>query len=273
MGNSWGGGIGDEPGPRDEVTGGDVALQSHSPRAAPGPSAAPQGRVHLDESVARPVVCDGEAKRVLRLGHLHLLRLTPDMGEDEVLQADLSPQQLLHVYFVRVERAKEDLPWGTPSVGAGDTPAGQGAPVVPGQEPAMGRPGWVWVLLEQKGLGHPVLVHPSAPFPQLQATQQLPSARGQAAATPCPRAGGKLRHGTPPQPFHRGDETALRLKCPFSGHLGGLRSHAARDPREDWPRQCRGVCIPALGAKPPPHTPVAAAPSPQWERCQRPRRF
>ena len=56
--------------------------------------------LHLDEGVAGSVVCDGEAQGVFRLGHLHLLGLPPDVGEDEVLQADLPPQELLHVHLV-----------------------------------------------------------------------------------------------------------------------------------------------------------------------------
>lgn len=63
----------------------------------------------LDEGVSGAVVGDGESQSVLRLGHLHLLRLPSDVSEDEVLQADLAPQQFLHVHFMRVERAEEDL--------------------------------------------------------------------------------------------------------------------------------------------------------------------
>lgn len=72
----------------------------------------PLALVHLDESVSRSVVCDGESQRVLRLGHLHLLGLTADVSEDEVFQSDLSPQKLLHVHLVRVEGAKQDLQGG-----------------------------------------------------------------------------------------------------------------------------------------------------------------
>lgn len=102
---------------------GDATCRATVPRAAPVSEQCPG--VHLDEGVASPVVCDGEAERILCLGHLHLLGLTPDVGEDEILQANLSPQQLLHVHFVRVERAEEDLPRGTPSAGTGDAQLGK----------------------------------------------------------------------------------------------------------------------------------------------------
>lgn len=65
--------------------------------------------VHLDESISCSVVCDGEPQRILCLRHLHLLRLPSDVSEDEVFESDLAPQKLLHVHFVRVEGAKQDL--------------------------------------------------------------------------------------------------------------------------------------------------------------------
>lgn len=64
---------------------------------------------HLNEGVSGAIVCDCESQRILRLGHLHLLRLPADVSEDEVLQSDLSPEKLLHVHLVRVEGAKQDL--------------------------------------------------------------------------------------------------------------------------------------------------------------------
>lgn len=65
--------------------------------------------VHLNESISCSVVCDGEPQRILCLCHLHLLRLPSDMSEDEVFKSYLAPQKLLHVHFVRVEGAKQDL--------------------------------------------------------------------------------------------------------------------------------------------------------------------
>lgn len=64
---------------------------------------------HLDEGVSCPIVRDGEAKGVFCLRDLHLFGLPPDVGEDEVLQANLTPQQLLHVHLMGVQRAEEDL--------------------------------------------------------------------------------------------------------------------------------------------------------------------
>jgi len=69
----------------------------------------PFSKAHLDEGEAGPVVGDGEAQRILRLEHFHLLLDAPDVGEDEVLQADLPTQQLLHVDLVGVQGAEEDL--------------------------------------------------------------------------------------------------------------------------------------------------------------------
>lgn len=67
------------------------------------------GTSYLDEGIACPIVRDGQPQSILRLHHLHFLGLAPDVCEDEVLQADLPPQQLLHVHFVGVECAKQDL--------------------------------------------------------------------------------------------------------------------------------------------------------------------
>lgn len=63
----------------------------------------------LDEGISGSVVRDGEPQSILRLRHLHLLRLASDVSEDEVFQADLPPQQFLHVHFMRVERAEQNL--------------------------------------------------------------------------------------------------------------------------------------------------------------------
>lgn len=63
----------------------------------------------LDESISGSVVRDGEPQSILRLRHLHLLRLASDVSEDEVFQANLPPQQFLHVHFMRVERAEQNL--------------------------------------------------------------------------------------------------------------------------------------------------------------------
>lgn len=64
---------------------------------------------HLNESVASSIVCDGEAQSIFGFIDLQLLFYPFDVGEDKVLQADLAPQQLLHVYLVCVEGAEEDL--------------------------------------------------------------------------------------------------------------------------------------------------------------------
>lgn len=68
--------------------------------------------LHLDEGISGAVVCDGEPQGVLGLRHLHLLRLASDVSEDEVFQSDLASQQLLHVHFMRVECAEQDLNTG-----------------------------------------------------------------------------------------------------------------------------------------------------------------
>lgn len=64
---------------------------------------------HLDESVAHSVVGDGEAQSILRFMHFHLLLDPFNVGEDEVLEADLPPKQLLHVNLVGVQGAEQDL--------------------------------------------------------------------------------------------------------------------------------------------------------------------
>lgn len=64
---------------------------------------------YLDESVSGTVVSDGEAQSIFRFVNLHLLLQPSDVGEDEILQADLPPQQLVHVDLVGVEGAEQDL--------------------------------------------------------------------------------------------------------------------------------------------------------------------
>ena len=64
---------------------------------------------YLYESVACSVVSDGEAQSVFRFVHFYLLSDAFNVGEDEILQADLPPQQLLHVDLVGVEGAEHDL--------------------------------------------------------------------------------------------------------------------------------------------------------------------
>ena len=63
----------------------------------------------LDERVPGPVVCDGEAQRVLRLDDLDLLPVSLPVGEDEVVQPDLAAQQVAHVHLVGVQGAEQDL--------------------------------------------------------------------------------------------------------------------------------------------------------------------
>ncbi len=64
---------------------------------------------HFDEGVSRAVVGDGQAERVFGFNDLRLFGFSPHVREDEVLQTDLTAQQLLHVHFVWVQRAEEDL--------------------------------------------------------------------------------------------------------------------------------------------------------------------
>lgn len=66
-------------------------------------------QLYLDEGVSSAVVRDGEAQRILGLVHLHLLFDALHMSEDEVLQTYLASEQLLHVDFVCVQGAKQDL--------------------------------------------------------------------------------------------------------------------------------------------------------------------
>lgn len=73
-----------------------------------GPIARPNLK-HLYEGVACPVVRDGESQSLLGLEHLHLLALPFDVGEDEVLQPNLAPQELVHVHFMGVEGAEHHL--------------------------------------------------------------------------------------------------------------------------------------------------------------------
>ena len=63
----------------------------------------------LDERVPGPVVCDGEAQRVLRLDDLDLLPVSLPVGEDEVVQPDLAAQQVAHVHLVGVQGAEQYL--------------------------------------------------------------------------------------------------------------------------------------------------------------------
>ena len=63
----------------------------------------------LDKCVARPVVCDGQAESVLCLGDLYLLGSALAVGEYEVIQPDLSAQEVAHVHLVCVQGAEEDL--------------------------------------------------------------------------------------------------------------------------------------------------------------------
>lgn len=64
---------------------------------------------HFNKGVSGAVIGDGEAERVLGFNDLHFFGFSPHMGEDEVLQTDLTTQQLLHVHFVWVQRAEKDL--------------------------------------------------------------------------------------------------------------------------------------------------------------------
>lgn len=64
---------------------------------------------HLYESVAGSVVSDGEAQSILRLEHFHFLLDPFDVSKDKILQANLPPQQLLHVNLVGVQGAEQDL--------------------------------------------------------------------------------------------------------------------------------------------------------------------
>ena len=64
-----------------------------------------QGRpvsTHLYEGVSRSVVGDGEAESVFRFIDLHLLLDPFNVGEDEILETDLTTQQLVHVDLVGV---------------------------------------------------------------------------------------------------------------------------------------------------------------------------
>lgn len=64
---------------------------------------------HLYESVARSVVGDGEAESVFRFINFYLLLDPFNVGKDKILEADLAPQQLVHVNLVGVQGAEEDL--------------------------------------------------------------------------------------------------------------------------------------------------------------------
>lgn len=66
-------------------------------------------QAHLNERVSGSVVGDGEAQGIFRFINLHLLLDPFDVGEDEILEADLAPQQLVHVDLVGVEGAEQDL--------------------------------------------------------------------------------------------------------------------------------------------------------------------
>lgn len=60
----------------------------------------------FNEGVSGSVIGDCEAERVFGLNDLHLLRTGLFVGEDEVVQTDLTSEQLVHVDFVRVKRAE-----------------------------------------------------------------------------------------------------------------------------------------------------------------------
>lgn len=64
---------------------------------------------HLDEGISSSIVCDSEAQRIFRLCHLHFFGFSPNVSEDEVFQSNLTPQELLHVHFMGVKGAEEDL--------------------------------------------------------------------------------------------------------------------------------------------------------------------
>lgn len=66
----------------------------------------------LDERVAGAVIGDGQPKGVLRLDDFHLLRAALFVCKDEIVQADLSAQQVAHVDLVRVQRAEQNLKKG-----------------------------------------------------------------------------------------------------------------------------------------------------------------
>lgn len=244
-----------------------------APRAAPSPSVAPPRRVHLDESIAGPVVRDGEAKRILCLGHLHLLCLTPDVGEDEVLQADLSPQQLLHVYFVRVERAKEDLPQGTPVTRGWGYPGraevhwwcrGRSQPW-----PDKARSGCCW----SRGVrGHPACPgaqHCTIPVrlslgSRLHGSWHQPGNRQPRlpACVPGRETGTEPPNHFPEETRQPRDENALFqviFRAAFASSWGAAGQLATDG--------ATGLASPPSGAKPPPHALATTAPSPQWARC------
>lgn len=65
--------------------------------------------IHLNECISSSIVCDGETQSIFCLCHLHFFRLPSDVSEDEVLQSNLSPQQLLHVHFMGVQGAEKNL--------------------------------------------------------------------------------------------------------------------------------------------------------------------
>lgn len=64
---------------------------------------------NLYEGVSRSVVGDGEAQSVFGFINLHLLLIPSGVGEDKILEADLAPQQLVHVDLVGVEGTEQDL--------------------------------------------------------------------------------------------------------------------------------------------------------------------
>lgn len=64
---------------------------------------------YLYESVSCSVVRDGEAQSIFRFINFHLLLEPFNVGEDKILEADLAPQQLVHVNLVGVEGAEQDL--------------------------------------------------------------------------------------------------------------------------------------------------------------------
>lgn len=64
---------------------------------------------HLYERVACTVVRDGEAKSIFRFINFYLLLDPSNVGKDKILEANLPPQQLVHVNLVGVQGAEHNL--------------------------------------------------------------------------------------------------------------------------------------------------------------------
>ncbi len=58
------------------------------------------------ERVSCSVVGDGEAQSIFGFKNFYLLLDPFNVGEDKILEADLAPQQLLHVDLVSIEGAE-----------------------------------------------------------------------------------------------------------------------------------------------------------------------